>query len=71
MCFGGSVPSAPAAPALVAPPPPQAAVLPSATAVRSAVGQAGALKFGSTLLTGGLGDPLAGDTLGVKTLLGL
>jgi len=66
MCF--SAPSAPAVAA--APPPPQAAVQPAAAAVRASTAAQSAQQYGSTLLTGGLGDPVSSQTLGVKTLLG-
>ena len=71
MCFGGSAPPTPAAPAAVPPPAPQLAATPTAAAVRASTAQASAQNYGSTLLTGGLGDPVSSQTLGAKTLLGL
>ncbi len=70
MCFGGSAPSAPAAPAAVPPPAPQLAQQASAAQVRSTTAANSAQTYGSTLLTGGLGDPISSQTLGAKTLLG-
>ena len=70
MCFGGSAPPVPAASAAAPPPPPQVALSPTPAAVRARTAAKSAALYGSTLLTGGLGDPIAGQTLGVKTLLG-
>jgi hypothetical protein len=69
MCFGGGAPSAPQ-PAM----PPQAAIAPTAPAVRGQLLLTDQ-RQGTTLLTGGLGDPLLGNQLannqlGRKTLLG-
>jgi hypothetical protein len=68
MCFGGSAPPSPAAPASVPPPAPQLAATP--TAVRASTVRSSGQQYGSTLLTGGLGDPISSQTLGAKTLLG-
>jgi hypothetical protein len=68
-CMGSSAPPPPPPP----PPPPQLPKTPTAAAVRADtikqnIGQGGGQPQ-STLLTGGLGDPLS-DKLGKKTLLG-
>lgn len=65
MCL---VPSAPPPPAIA--PPPQMAVSPTAAAVRSTTVAQGQQQFGSTLLNGGLGDPLGSTKLGSKSVLG-
>jgi|GEM_PF-6743551 len=71
MC--SSAPKAPPPPP-PPPPPPQLAKVPQAAAVRNEVANANMAQGGgmptSTLLTGGLGDPLKKDKLGQKTLLG-
>lgn len=67
MCFGGGSTPTPPAP----PPPPQYAQAPAAAAVRADTAGRSGGQVGSTILTGGLGDPLlSGNGLGKKTLLG-
>jgi hypothetical protein len=72
LCGGGS-PKAPPPPP-PPPPPPQLAKVPQAAAVRNDVAAQniaqGRGEVTSTLLTGGLGDPIKQDKLGRKTLLG-
>jgi len=46
------------------------AVSPTAAAVRSTTVAQGQQQFGSTLLNGGLGDPLGSTKLGSKSVLG-
>ena len=70
MCFGGGGGALPAPVSAAATPPPVPAQVPQAAAVRATTAGSNQRAYGSTLLTGGMGDPISSQTLGAKTLLG-